>query len=495
MAKVTITKKKDGTVTYSTGGGFMGNLLSAVNRGFRAITGRGKNGGITSWLGKREVIPEYDQDKAINEGFNASTWIYAIIAKNAKKFASVPRYLYDEKALMQEKGARMKLRTKALNTTQLFDSDLNTLLNRPNEYQGRAQFMALLYAFFLATAEGFIWLNRGDVKERYDSVTGQLIPRSDKELDAMPVLEMYVLPSNYMKVISDPDNVFGITGYCLEVAGVKIEIRKNDIIHWRDLNLKFDPTSGTHLRGMTRLTPGNKTVQENKDIVKSSVRMYQNDGAKGILFAPEAGIDSVTPQQESDIRTVVNAKINENDIKGAVALLMGYKWEYIDLAVNAIDLSLIEGRTKNQQELCALFDTPHLLFIPTEATLANLESAKRNWVNDVIIPASKELDDMLNLRLLKAFNLVGKAKIISDFTELPELQEDMNKLVDTLLKAYWVTPNQKLIAQGYEASENPLFDEAWIPSGLQPLSQVTESMQGDGYKEQLEALKKRGITA
>jgi phage portal protein BeeE len=492
MNKVTITKKKDGTVTYSTGSGFFGNMLNSIKNGFGRIM-RGKSGGLTSWLGKREVIPEFDQSKAIDEGFNASTWIYAIIAKNAKKFASVPRYLYDEKALMQEKGAKMKLRTKALNTAQIFESDLNTLLNRPNEYQGRAQFMALLYAFFLSTAEGFIWLNRGNVKERYDSVTGQLIPRSDKELDAMPVLEMYVLPSNYMKVISDPDNVFGITGYCLEVAGVKIEIRKNDIIHWRDLNLKFDPTSGTHLRGMTRLTPGNKTVQENKDIVKSSVRMYQNDGAKGILFAPDADIDSVTPQQESDIRTVVNAKINENDIKGAVALLMGYKWEYIDLAVNAIDLSLIEGRTKNQQELCALFDTPHLLFIPTEATLANLESAKRNWVNDVIIPASKELDDMFNLRLLPAFNLVGKAKIISDFTELPELQEDMNKLVETLSKAWWVSPNKKLIAQGYEAIDNELFNEPWVPSGIQPLSQVVDSMQGDGYEEQLAELKKRGI--
>ena len=470
----------------------MGGLLNTIRNGFNRIM-RGKTGGLTSWLGKREVIPEFDQTKAIDEGFSASTWIYAIIAKNAKKFASVPRYLYDEKALMQEKGARIKLRTKELNTQKLFESDLNQLLNRPNEYQGRAQFMALLYAFYLSCGEAFVWLNRGNVKERYDSKTGQLIPRSDKEMDAMPVLEMYVLPSNYVKVYSDPDNVFGITGYCLEVAGVKIEIRKGDIIHWRDLNLKFDPTSGTHLRGMTRLTPGNKTVQENKDIVKSSVRMYQNDGAKGILFAPEVGVDSLTPQQESDIRTVVNAKINENDIKGAVALLMGYKWEYIDLAINAVDLSLIEGRIKNQQELCALFDTPHLLFIPTEATLANLESAKRNWVNDVIIPASKELDDMFNLRLLPAFDLIGKAKIISDFTELPELQEDMNKLVETLLKAYWVTPNQKLIAQGYEASPNPLFDEPWVPSGHKPISQITSDMEGDGFEEQLAELEKRGI--
>jgi hypothetical protein len=118
---------------------------------------------------------------------------------------------------------------------------------------------------------------------------------------------------------------------------------------------------------------------------------------------------------------------------------------------------------------------------------------KQQRIGSTIIPAAKELDDELNRKLLPAFNLVGNAKIISDFTELPELQEDMNKLVETLLKAYWVTPNQKLVAQGYEAYSDPLFDEPWIPSGYQPLSQVAESMQGDGYEEQLEELKKRGI--
>jgi hypothetical protein len=69
----------------------------------------------------------------------------------------------------------------------------------------------------------------------------------------------------------------------------------------------------------------------------------------------------------------------------------------------------------------------------------------------------------------------------------------MNKLVETLLKAWWVSPNKKLIAQGYEAIDNELFNEPWVPSGIQPLSQVVDSMQGDGYEEQLAELKKRGI--
>lgn len=466
----------------------MSGIVSSIRRGFNNIFNR-KGFGIAGLLGSKEVIPEFDQDKAINEGFSASTWIYAIIAKNAKKFASIPRYLYDEKKLMQEKAGSIPYQTKAVNQKQLFESDLNQLLVRPNEYHGRSQFLAMLYAFYLCCGEAFIWLNRGNVKEKLDEY-GHLVPRTEEEISKLPVLEMYVLPTNYVKVYTDPDNLFGVSGYCLDIVGRKLLLNKADVIHWKDLNLKFDPVTGIHLRGMTRLTPGAASVTENKEITKSSIRMYKNDGAKGILFT-KGTEDQITAQQESDIRTVVNAKINDNDIKGAVALLTGLEYDYIDLARSSVDLNLLEGRSSNAKELCALFDTPHLLFISTDATLANLEETTRNWLNNTIIPASKELDDLLNLKLLPSFKLEGKAKIMSDFTELPEMQQDMGKLVTSLNTAWWVTPNQKLIAMGYEARPEPEFDEPWPNGGLKPLSMVGQ--EDDGYEEQLAELEKRGL--
>jgi hypothetical protein len=485
-----ITKKQDGTIIYSSGG-FLSGIGNWVSRGINRLRGRGRNGSLASWLGTKEVITDYDQHKAINEGFNASTWVYAIIAKNAKKFSSIPRYLYDEKKLMQEKSAKVPYRVKALNVNKLFESDLNSLLQRPNEYQGRSQFLCALYAFYLSCGEAFIWLNRGDVKMRVDE-NGNLIERSDKQQDAMPVLEMYVLPTQYVKVYTDPENVFGVTGYSLEVAGVIMKLRKNDVIHWKDLNLKFEPTTGEHLRGMTRLKPGSATTTENREIVKGAVRRQQNDGVKGALWTKN-GTDDITPEQESQIRSVVNAKINNNDVRGAVAVLTGLEWDYIDLATGAEYLNDVKVRIKNEQELCALFDTPHLLFVSNDATHANLIETTRNWLNNTIIPASKELDDELNRRLLPAFKLEGKARIISDFTELPEMQEDMSKLVTALSAAWWLSPNQKLIAQGYEARAEPEFDEPWIIGGARPLSKAISDLEGDGFDEMNEELKKRGI--
>jgi phage portal protein BeeE len=490
MSKVTLTKKKDGTVIYSTGSGLMSSVANSVRRKWNNLFSRGKMGGVTGIIGRTEVIPDFDQAKAIDDGFCASTWLYAIISKNAKKFGSIPRYLYDEKKLLQEKDGKVRFYTKAAKPEMLFESDLNKLLDRPNEYQGASQFFTLLYAFYLACGEGFIWLNRGDAAQRFDPATGEYVNRSNKELDALPVLEMYVLPTQNVNVLKDPTNVFGISGYELEVNGRKIPIRKGDIIHWRDINLKFDASTGVHLRGFTRMRAGDKTIQESKDIAKSSVRMFQNDGAKGILFSENLSVDDSTPEQESDIRRVVNAKINDNDIKGAVALLMGSKWEYIDLAFSSVDMNLVEAKAKNAEELCALFDTPLLLFVPSAATLANLENAKKNWVNDTIATPVKELDELLTLRLSAPYKLQGKARIASDFSELPEMQQDVNKLVETLAKAWWVTPNQKLIAMGYEASPEPSMNEVWVPSGVQPLSMM---MADDGYEEQIQELDKRGI--
>jgi hypothetical protein len=476
-----IIKKQDGTIIYSSGG-FLSGIGSWVSRGINRMLRRGRNGTAASWIGTREVIPDYDQTKAIDEGFNASTWIYAIIAKNAKKFASIPRYLYDEKKLMQE---------KALNVNKLFESDLNELLQQPNKDQGMSEFLCRAYAYYLACGEAFIWLNRGDRSVMVDE-NGNLTTRSDDALDKLPVLEMFVLPTQFVKVYSDPENVFGSTGYCLEIAGFQLKLRKNDIIHWKDLNLKFDPTTGEHLRGMTRLKPASATVTENKEIVKGAVRRQATDGARGALWTKNS-TDEITPAQESQIRSVVNAKLNNNDVRGAVAVLTGLEWDYIDLAANSEYLNDVKIRVKNEQELCALFDTPHLLFVPTDATLANLENAKKNWVNDSIIPASKELDGLLNKRLLVAFQLQGKARIISDFTELPEMQQDMSKIVTALSSAWWLTPNQKLIAQGYEARTEPEFNEPWITGGARPLSKVIEGFEDDGFDEINEELNKRGI--
>ena len=396
------------------------------------------------YIGNPEVYTPINTEKAISEGYNANAAVYSIVRKDAMKFGSIPTYLFKAN---DDSGERI-------------ENELSKLLNRPNEYQGQDAFRSLVRTYYKITGEAFIWLNRGDLG---DMEGRQRLMR--------PVLEMYVLPSDMMLLVPDPNNVFGCLGYIFDLNGTRLAIPKEDIIHWKDPNLNFDPSTREHLRGFSPLSAGYKTLQQNNDATAAAVRMYQNDGAKGVLS--EEVPTRKDPTQEAAITGTINRKINSNDVKGAVAYLQG-KWQYLDLGKTNTDLGLLEGKELSMKELCFLFDVPYELF-DSQTTFANKEQAQKGWISNSIIPACKQYDDELNRVLLQAFGLVGKAVVKSDFSELPELQDDYAKLVTSLAAAWWMTPNEKREWMG----EDPLgseFDEPYIPTGIIPLSQV-ESME------------------
>jgi HK97 family phage portal protein len=424
-------------------------------------------------VGTREVLPDINAERAVTDGYNANAAVYSIIKTDAEKFASIPRYLVDAKK-MEEKRKKVPVQFKSLIKaepikTESVKQTLDKLLNRPNPYQGQAAFFKTVRSYFKTCGEGFIWLNRGDI----DGLT-------DVQIALRPVLEMYPLPSYRMKVVPDEENLWGVSGYLLSAGGMDIPFRKGEIIHWKDTNLLFDTSTKEHLRGMTPLKPGAATLQQNNDATRSSIRMYQNDGAKGAMFNKD--LSKATPTQESQIRGVIDRKINNNDVKGAVAALQG-EWGYIDLGKTSVDLDLLGGKQMSWKELCFLFQVPYELF-DSATTYANKEQAQKGWVTNSIIPASKELDDELNRVLLRAFALEGKYIIQCDYSELPELQDDMKSLTEWLKEAYWITPNEKRELQGYETLATDLMDEPWMPNGLTPISQVG----GDGFDEMLNEL-------
>lgn len=431
-------------------------------------------------IGTKEVYPDINATTAITAGFDANTAVYAIIKRDAKKFGAIPRYLYstatnEEKALrarglmsprtaLYHRGQFGEMKAKIPDT---FDSPaLTALLNRPNEYQGQDAFLALVRAFYKCCGESFVWLNRGDT----DMLMGDdLVSLSDEQQRRKPVLEMYVLPANMMIVVPDPDNVFGVYGYILQ-SMVRVPIRKTDIIHWKDLNLRFDVASKPHLRGMSPLVPGAKTLEQNNSATNSSVRMYQNDGAKGALA--NKSMAKMSPTQETQLRQVIDTKVNNNDVKGAVAALQG-EWTYLDIAKSSVDMELLKGKQLSMQELCFLFGMPYEFF-DSQTTYANKEVAQKSWISNEILSDCKQFDGELNRMLLPAFGLDTKAFIGSDTTELPELQKDMNGLATYLNVSWWITPNEKREMMNQEPIVDPELDEVWVPAGITPLSQVMD---------------------
>jgi HK97 family phage portal protein len=396
-------------------------------------------------IGNPEVFVHIDTEKAIDEGYNGNTAVYSILNKDAQKFASIPTYLY---------------KRNDDNETKI-ENELSALLQKPNDYQGQDSFRATLRTYYKLTGETFIWLNRGVLADEME-------PEARKK---MPVLEMYVLPSDQVLLVPDPLNVWGCLGYKLIVGGQRMDIPKEDIIHWKNVSLRFDAQTREHLRGFSPLSAGYKTLQSDNSATDAEVRNYQNDGAKGLLY--NETLDSLNAGQKQSVKNVIDRKINSNDVKGAVATMPG-KWGYIDLGKSNTDLGLIEGQSNNMKKLCFLFDVPYELF-DSETTFANKEQAQKGWLTNSIIPACKQWDDECNRMLLSAFDLEKVAEIRSDFDDLPEMRDDVAKLVTSLQAAWWITPNEKREWMGFEPYGNE-FDEPFIPGGTQPLSMAGVSM-------------------
>lgn len=413
--------------------------------------------------GQPLVYPDMDQEAAIKKGYEGNGVVYSVVSKDARKFASIPRYLYKK---------------TADDTREPIENDLSKLLNRPNEYQGQDAFFEAVRGFYKITGESFIWLNRGDTDIM---VNGEWVALSDDLIDKKPVLEMYVLPSNRVYLIPDPTNVFGILGYEFDAGGRKVRIRKNDIIHWKSTSFDFDAYDRRHLRGMPALKPGKRILQQNNDATDSATRMFQNDGARGLAF--NETYNDLTPIQQSDVRDVIDKRVNNNDVKGAIATVQG-KWGYVNFGGTAVDMELLEALKMSKQDLCMLFDVPFEFYMDT--TYENKEKALKGWVQHSIVPACKQLDDEMNRMLLKAFDLDKSGMYIcTDATELPELQVDMQALTTQLATAWWITPNEKRKAMGYEPVKEKTFDEPWIGGGMQPLSMA---IADDGFDDMVDEI-------
>lgn len=428
-----------------------------------------------TWV--RELWPDINSRDSVEKSYADNTAVYSIVNRHSTKFGSIPRYVYDAKSKRNDEYTQ-----RVSDGPQV--QQLLTLLDNPNPYMTQGEFLELVALFYDTTGEAIVWLNRGDIAQKYvppilDS-SGTIIQeatfvnRTDIEMDMQPVLEMYLLAPGFVGIIPDTNNIFGIAGYWLEINGIKFMIRKGDIIHWKRQNPVFDPVNGAHLHGLNPLRVGRRTVQENKDATDSIDRMFKNDGAKGVMINENLNWHQLEEKQRQQYTEMIDGRLNNHVMKGAIAT-MGGKWRYENIAKDTVDAALLEGKKFTWQELCFLLQVPYTLFDP-KTTFNNQLEAQKGWVSNTILPQCRIFDQKLTERLTKAFGLFGKVVIWSDCSSLPEFQKDIAALITSMNLAWYISPNKKLTTLGYEPEDNDLFNEPWIPQGYTPLSEVNNEI-------------------
>jgi len=413
------------------------------------------------WLGNAIVWNTQNNQTFIKEGYQGNATVYSIINRITAAASTVPYIIY------QVKDANSAKRYKSLMSgtfdesvkhkaefikkqafEEVYVPELEQLLQNPNNSQGYASFITNLIAFGKLTGNRYIW--------GISPISG---PNTGKPQ------ELHILPSQETEIISG--------GMLRPVAGYKVswnpdqEIPASDVCHIKDFNPDYN-SAGTQLYGQSPLQAGFKVLTQNNEAATTGVKYLQNQMARGMLTNKDGNLTEVQATQlKQKFKDKYQGPENAGDIVITPANL-----EWVNFGLPASDLSLIEQYNASVKDLCNIYGVPVQLLNNTDSsTFNNMKEAKKSLYQNAIIPELIKIRDELNRWLVPKF---GEDLYLDfDFSAIPELQDDMDKLVNQLSAAWWITPNEKREAMNYgQDQENETFNDYYIPANLAP-SQIS----------------------
>ena len=214
--------------------------------------------------------------------------------------------------------------------------------------------------------------------------------------------------------------------YTLQYNG-EYKIPADAICHIKDFTPYFDG-SGSNLYGQSPLKAGLRSLTTNNEAVQTGVKYLQNQTARGILTTQEEdGINEVQAQQLKDkFRQAHQGSNNAGDI-----LISPKKMSWVNFGLSATDLSLIEQYNASVKDLCNIYNVPVQMLNNTDsATYNNMKEAKKALYQNCVIPEMLKIRDELNRWLVPMYG--DKLFLDFDFSVIPELQEEMDKVVDQM---------------------------------------------------------------
>ena len=417
------------------------------------------NKAIYNWLGESIVWNPENDTTYINEGYRKNSTVYSLVNIIAKAASSIPFQVYEKvndndykryKAInngILDPSVMHKanyLKKKAL--VELHNTDLHKLLERPNPAQSYASWITELIAFGKLTGNRYIY---GIAPE-----TGN---------GAGKYKELYVMPSQLIEIISG-GYMQPVKEYAIEYNG-QYKIPADQICHIKDFNPYFDG-SGSHLYGQSPLRAGLRSMTTNNEAVQTGVKYLQNQTARGVLMSDEGDLNEVQAQQLKDkFRKNFQGADNAGDI-----IITPKKLSWVNFGLNASDVSLIEQYNASIKDLCNIYNVPVTLLNNTESsTFNNVKEAKKALYQNCVIPELNKIQDELNRWLAPKYG--EKLCIEFDYSVIPELQEETEKVVNQMAQAWWLTPNEKRAAMSFGTDEeNPILDDYYIPANLIPAS-------------------------
>ena len=421
-------------------------------------TNENYNRAIYNYLGNSILWNPENDDNYINEGYRKNATVYSLINIITKAAATIPFHIYEKvndnkyksyKSLsngISDPSVMYKanmLKQQALVEIEI--PELQKLMDRPNPAQSYASFITELIAFGKLTGNRYVY---------------GIGPDSGANVGKYQ--ELYVMPSHIVE-INTGGFMKPIDFYTIEFNGT-YKIPAEDMLHIKDFNPYYDGT-GTHLYGQSPLKAGFRAMTTNNEATETGVKFLQNQTSRGILMSEEGDLNEVQAQQLKDkFRRQHQGSGNAGDV-----IITPKKLSWVNFGLSTSDLSLIQQYNASIKDLCNIYNVPVMLLNNTESsTYNNMKEAKKALYQNCVIPELQKIQDELNRWLAPKYG--ENICIEYDFSVIPELQEETDKVVDQMTKAWWLTPNEKRAAMSYDHDEDtPAMNDYYFPANLLPI--------------------------
>lgn len=370
----------------------------------------------------------WDVQKAITEGYNESTIVYACVEKRAKLIASVPWVV------------KVKGKDDEGNDTWVKDDShpLNKLVSRPNPDQSFYELMYNSSQYLDLAGSAFLSKIRAGLRDE---------PQ-----------ELWCLPSQYMKIAPGKVRLVDYYEYSLQ-TGRSGKIESKDMVHLRL------PNPDSPYFGMPVLKAAAKPTDIDRESAVFQKVSFENRGAAdiNIKLAPDATQEQVErvkdqyKKQQTGAKNARKALITNADIQ--------------NIGSNNLEMDFVNSRRAAWTEICAAFGMSLANLGMTEAVnLANAEAMNKALWENTIIPQLELIKRQLTHQLAGDYG--DDVRLEPDLSNVEALQDKLIDKLESAAKAQALgVPfneyNEKL-ELGFKAREDG--DVSYIPQGLIPAS-------------------------
>lgn len=231
-------------------------------------------------------------------------------------------------------------------------------------------------------------------------------------------------------------------------------------------------------RGLSPLDPGAYDVTLARAGKESRAQQYQNQGPKGVVFSkPVAGeASNWTKEQASRIQSWFSSFSGIGRRNSGEIPIVTHELGYLSMGLSPVDLDVLAAIPHDKDALCDLWHFPgELLNGSKGTTFSNASEASTALYNRCVLPLETVFRDALNYWLGPEYE--DEAYINFDTSHIPELQEDLKELVETLNAAWWMPVKEKQRRMGLEI--NWTGPDFVVPSTLMGAEELGGLAVGD----------------